>query len=218
MDRVTNPRERERKRRRILDTALKIFSTKGYSPTVLEEIAQEAGIAKGTLYLYFRDKEDLFYNTIMNVIEKLIGILKEKIDDTMNPMQILRDVAFIQLSFFSRNRDFFALFQTLHNDLLLFSHKQLFSHLMKRRQELIDYEHEIVERGKRQGLIRKDIDTAEIVHCYEGMVMYFIREIGGSETRSRGLDLKKKTNALMKIFLKGVSADAKRSDHGTQEV
>ncbi len=195
-----------------MNAALKIFSTKGYSPAVLDEVAREAGIAKGTLYLYFQDKEDLFCSTIMNVIDKLISLMREKIDDTMNPMQILRDIAFIQLSFFSRNREFFGIFQTLHNDLLLCSHKQLLRRLMERRQELIDYEHELVERGKRQGLIRQDIDTAEVVHCYEGMVMYSIKEMGCCEAHARELNLKKKISALMKIFLQGVSTDAKQSD------
>lgn len=195
-----------------MNAALKIFSTKGYSPAVLDEVAREAGIAKGTLYLYFQDKEDLFCSTIMNVIDKLIGLMREKIDDALNPVQILRDIAFLQLSFFSQNREFFRIFQTLHNDLLLCSHKQLFQRLMERRQELIDYEYEVVERAKRKGLVRKDIDTAEVVHCYEGMVMYSIKEMGCCETPTRVLNLEKKISVLMKIFLQGVSTEKKQSD------
>lgn len=195
-----------------MNAALKIFSTKGYSPAVLDEVAREAGIAKGTLYLYFQDKEDLFCSTIMNVIDKLIGLMREKIDDALSPVQILRDIAFLQLSFFSQNREFFRIFQTLHNDLLLCSHKQLFQRLMERRQELIDYEYEVVERAKRKGLVRKDIDTAEVVHCYEGMVMYSIKEMGCCETPTRVLNLEKKISVLMKIFLQGVSTEKKQSD------
>jgi AcrR family transcriptional regulator len=212
MTRIKDQKVRERKRCRIMNAALKIFSTKGYSPAVLDEVAREAGIAKGTLYLYFQDKEDLFCSTIMNVIDKLIGLMREKIDDALNPVQILRDIAFLQLSFFSQNREFFRIFQTLHNDLLLCSHKQLFQRLMERRQELIDYEYEVVERAKRLGLVRKDIDTAEVVHCYEGMVMYSIKEMGCCETPTRVLNLEKKIHTLMKIFLQGVSTEKKQSD------
>jgi AcrR family transcriptional regulator len=212
MTRKTDKKERENKRRMIMDAALKIFSKQGFSPAVLEEVAREAGIAKGTLYLYFQDKEDLFCSTILNVIDKLVALMKREINDTLSPVQILRDIAFLQLSFFSQNKDFFGIFQTLHNDLLLCSHKQLFRRLMERRQTLIDYEYELVERGKKQGLVRKDIDTEEVVACYEGMVMYSIKEMGCCEPHNRTLSLEKKIDALIKIFLQGVSTIEQQSE------
>ncbi len=211
-------KDREKKRCMIMDAALKIFSKQGFSPAVLEEVAREAGIAKGTLYLYFQDKEDLFCSTIMSIIDKLVALMQKEIDDTLSPIQILRDIAFLQLSFFSQNREFFGIFQTLHNDLLLCSHKQLFRLLMERRQTLIDYEYELVERGKKQGLVRKDIDTAEVVHCYDGMVMYSIKEMGCCEPHIREMNLEKKINALMKIFLQGVSTMERKIEHMRSQI
>jgi len=212
MSRKTDKKDREKKRCMIMDAALKIFSKQGFSPAVLEEVAREAGIAKGTLYLYFQDKEDLFCSTIMNVIDKLVALMQKEIDDTLSPVRILREIAFLQLSFFSQNKDFFGIFQTLHNDLLLCSHKRLFQQLMERRQALVDYEYELVERGKKQGLLRKDIDTEEIVACYEGMVMYSIKEMGCCEPHDRVLNLEKKIDALIKIFLQGVSEMEQKSE------
>src|SRR2546428_13956307 len=57
------PRWRRRPDRRpdeILDAALRVFARSGLHRTNLEEVAREAGISKGTIYLYFKDKEELF--------------------------------------------------------------------------------------------------------------------------------------------------------------
>jgi len=46
----------------ILEAAEKLFAQKGFYSTTVGEIAEKAGIAKGTIYLYFRDKRDLFFS------------------------------------------------------------------------------------------------------------------------------------------------------------
>jgi AcrR family transcriptional regulator len=54
-------RERQEKRERIVEAAARAFARKGYAGTVVADIAAEAGIGKGTIYEYFRSKEDLFF-------------------------------------------------------------------------------------------------------------------------------------------------------------
>ena len=59
---VASRRERERQQRReqIVDAAEKVFFAKGFSATTMEQVAAEAELSKGTLYLYFKNKDDLF--------------------------------------------------------------------------------------------------------------------------------------------------------------
>ena len=64
---------REIKRQRILDAALKLFARKGFEATALEEVARGARLAKGTLYLYFKDKEDLYAQVVYSPREFTIG-------------------------------------------------------------------------------------------------------------------------------------------------
>jgi AcrR family transcriptional regulator len=53
-------REKLQKRNHIVDAAERLFFTKGYTTTSMDEVAEEAEFSKGTLYLYFKDKEDLY--------------------------------------------------------------------------------------------------------------------------------------------------------------
>ena len=197
--------EREQKRENIMKAALKIFSQKGFSPAALDEVAQEAGIAKGTLYLYFKDKEDLFCSTILNVIDDLANFLREHIDEKMGPIQVLESIAYHQLQFFSQNRDVYGIFQTLINDNLLCSHKRLFSLLLEKKQKLIDYETSIVERGKRKGVIRSDLKTEDIVISFDGIVTNAIRQLGIEANFASPIDVEGRARSIMKVLLEGIS-------------
>jgi AcrR family transcriptional regulator len=197
--------EREQKRENIMKAALKIFSQKGFSPAALDEVAQEAGIAKGTLYLYFKDKEDLFCSTILNVIDDLANFLREHIDEKMGPIQVLESIAYHQLQFFSQNRDVYGIFQTLINDNLLCSHKRLFSLLLEKKQELIDYETSIVERGKRKGVIRSDLKTEDIVNSFDGIVTNAIRQLGIEANFASPIEVEGRARSIMKVLLEGIS-------------
>ncbi|MGQ9630391.1 MAG: TetR/AcrR family transcriptional regulator [bacterium] len=69
--------DRERRRREILGSARKIFAQKGYHKTTVDDIVQDAGIAKGTFYLYFKDKKDIF----ASLIDEIIQMIYEAIED-----------------------------------------------------------------------------------------------------------------------------------------
>ncbi len=62
---------KQQKRTSILDTAFKLFTTQGVSKTSIAEISQKAGIAKGTFYLYFKDKYDIRNKLISHEANKL---------------------------------------------------------------------------------------------------------------------------------------------------
>ncbi len=63
--------DREARRQAILQAARQVFARKGFEPATLEAVAREAGLAKGTLYLYFKNKEDLYFHTAVHVLESL---------------------------------------------------------------------------------------------------------------------------------------------------
>ena len=62
---------KQQKRTSLLDTAFKLFTTQGVSKTSIAEISQKAGIAKGTFYLYFKDKNDIRNKLISHEASKL---------------------------------------------------------------------------------------------------------------------------------------------------
>lgn len=70
-------REREERRERILDAAQHIFESKGLDVATMEDIADQAQLGKGTLYLYFKTKEDLLLAMALRHQRELLGIFED---------------------------------------------------------------------------------------------------------------------------------------------
>ena len=73
--------KKEQRRRSIIRASLRVFSRKGYETTALDEVAREARLAKGTLYLYFKDKEDLYFHVMLAVLERLEAYVGKQISE-----------------------------------------------------------------------------------------------------------------------------------------
>ena len=82
-------KEKERRRQQILVAAKRVFSIKGFSKATMEDIAREAELSPGTLYIYFKNKEDLYASLSLRILQFLV-IRLEHIDVDMEPVQKLR--------------------------------------------------------------------------------------------------------------------------------
>ncbi|MCP3922953.1 MAG: TetR/AcrR family transcriptional regulator [Desulfobacterales bacterium] len=83
-------REKEQKRRLILNAAKKLFSEKGFSKATMEEIAKEAEFSPGTLYLYFKNKDELDASLSVEILEFLSDKLHEVVENQeLDPLQKL---------------------------------------------------------------------------------------------------------------------------------
>lgn len=95
------------------DATLRVIARKGMAAATMQDIAEEAGVAKGTIYLYFRDRDELVEKTF----ERAINQLMERIDADMAgelPFeQKLRAINAAHLAFFRENREFFRLYMSL---------------------------------------------------------------------------------------------------------
>jgi AcrR family transcriptional regulator len=67
---------RGKRREAILSAALEEFSARGFAATRLDDVARRAGVAKGTIYLYFRDKESLFQELVRSMLSPLVGAIE----------------------------------------------------------------------------------------------------------------------------------------------
>ncbi|MGA3066779.1 MAG: TetR/AcrR family transcriptional regulator [Tepidisphaeraceae bacterium] len=70
----------QNKHRSIVAAAAKFFSTQPFHKVRLEEVAQAAGVGKGTLYIYFQSKEDLYYSLVYDGFSELVGQLRQRLD------------------------------------------------------------------------------------------------------------------------------------------
>lgn len=94
-------------KRVIFDSAIKIFSDNGYDGATMDDIAANAGVAKGTLYYHFKSKEEIFKYIItegMNVIREQMEAEASKEKDALSKIKVMCRV---QLGLVYQNRDFF---------------------------------------------------------------------------------------------------------------
>ncbi|MCS7170112.1 MAG: TetR/AcrR family transcriptional regulator, partial [Candidatus Kapabacteria bacterium] len=88
--------DRDAKRHRLLEAAAELFAHKGYHATRVGEIAQQAGVAKGTVYEYFATKEELFYALLDHWLTQFESELSERLASEPDPLQqadIVREAA-----------------------------------------------------------------------------------------------------------------------------
>lgn len=81
---------KERKRQRLLDAATELFTNQGYRKTSMDEVARESGVAKGTLYLYFKNKSDLLIHCIAREKVTYIHRLRPIMTGGLPPAERLR--------------------------------------------------------------------------------------------------------------------------------
>ena len=86
-------RERERRRQQIIVAAKRVFSARGFSKTTMEDIAREAELSPGTLYLYFKNKDELYASLSLRILQymniRLEDVKKEK---DSNPEQKIASI------------------------------------------------------------------------------------------------------------------------------
>jgi AcrR family transcriptional regulator len=91
-------RERRRRRRQIMIAAKRVFSIKGFTKTTMEDIAREAELSPGTLYLYFKNKDELYASLSVEILEHLHKQLKRVyVQESQSPQ---RRIALLQKTLF----------------------------------------------------------------------------------------------------------------------
>lgn len=94
-------------KKQIFESAIKVFSERGYNGSTMDEVATRAGVAKGTLYYHFASKEEIFKFAItegMNLINEETKAATRLIE---NPIEKLKTLCKVELKYFNNNKDFF---------------------------------------------------------------------------------------------------------------
>jgi len=93
------------KRERILEAAVKVFARNGFHATRVSEVAKAAGVADGTIYLYFKSKEELLFSLFEDRIDKLLVYMREELPKKPDAPARLRAVIDMQLGLLEGERD-----------------------------------------------------------------------------------------------------------------
>ena len=98
-------RRKEARPKEILDAALKVFAAKGFSAARMEDIAREAGVTKGTIYLYFASKEAVFQSLVRESVGGVLDAVSETVRAHRGPVRDLLRFALLQLAELLVNSD-----------------------------------------------------------------------------------------------------------------
>lgn len=148
-------RKREpEKRDKILSGALKVFSKKGFYKSKVSDIAKEAGVADGTIYLYFKNKDDLLICIFEEKIAELISRLKDKLTDARSPEEKIWVFVENHLRLLEENRDLAEMLQIE----LRQSNKFMKEYIPVKFLEYLDILSAVIAEGVERGVFRDDIN------------------------------------------------------------
>jgi TetR/AcrR family transcriptional regulator, fatty acid metabolism regulator protein len=136
------------KRERILDAGLKLFAHESYQAVTMDRVAQEAGVAKGTLYLYFPSKEELYLGILKNGFETVNRLYNESVEEGTDVRERVRRAIAIGIGFYSERRDLLRLFAT-EEPRMAEARDRI---LRDRREESIALYASLIEEGQRRGI------------------------------------------------------------------
>ncbi len=154
----------EDKRRRILEAAIAVFARDGFANAKVSAIAKRAGIADGTIYLYFPSKEAILLTLFEELCGEFLDEARATLKGVKDPRRKLALLATIHLERLSGNRDLAVVFQVE----LRQSMRHL-THITKSRLKVyLRLIKSIIEEGQQLGRIRADLDPIVATHLVFG--------------------------------------------------
>lgn len=154
--------KKNEKRRRIEKAAIEVMARKGFDRTTVSHIAKAAGVADGTIYLYFQNKDDLLRKTIDDITDSFISEGLSILEATESPIDRIRKFAELHLRNLGADENLACIFQIelRHNMQLMreFSQNKL--------RKYFSYLEGYIREAQDEGHIRKSLDpwlTAKIL-------------------------------------------------------
>lgn len=142
----------EDKHAKIIKAAVKVFAKNGFYNSRVSEIAKEAQVADGTVYLYFKNKDDILIRLFEEEMDKIITNMKEEMERVADPSEKLRRFALIHLNMVRENKNLAEVIQ------VELRQSSKFMHEYKNRKfiEYLNIISGIVKDGQRTGHFRPD--------------------------------------------------------------
>jgi AcrR family transcriptional regulator len=187
------------RKKQILEEAARLFSSKRFDEVLMDEIAQGAGVAKGTLYTYFSDKEELYFSVIFEGISRLNEQIQAKAAGQKDPEKKLRKIVHSIVSFVSQNRFFFKL-MSIEDSKSDTGKSENRSRWHEQKRIQLEVIQSVLVDGKRQGYFCVKHPEVE-ASILRDMVRSTITSAGGK------LSVEEMVGTIMRIFVGGIQKD-----------
>jgi len=188
----------EDKHNRILQAAIKVFAQNGFHSSKVSEIAKEAGVADGTIYLYFKNKDDILISLFEEEMERIIQNMKKEIGGEEDPLEKLKKFALVQLNSKRDNPDLAAIMEVE----LRQSRKFMKEYVNKKFIGYLRIISSIVREGQNKGIIKKELDPNIVSRAFWGALDEVARFWVLSPKKKVSLTVS--AELISNIFIKGM--------------
>ena len=186
------------KYQRFLDAAVEVIAERGYFKSPVSEIAKRAGVADGTVYLYFKSKDDVLRTAIDRRFETFYQQIADAFLTIPGPREQLEYIAQVHLESYQVNRSMAVLLQTEMRQsakfIAEFSHRHLARYIQTVR--------EVVRRGQEEGIFRRDVSDGVVAHCMFGTIDELV---SSAVFTGRAYDAKATAAQVMDVLLNGIT-------------
>ena len=201
---ATHRIEKNHKYHQILEAAIKVFARQGFHQSTVAQIAKEAGVADGTIYLYFKNKDDILVQFFDYKTKQVFDSFRTEVARADSSLEKLQYLIRRHLEEFQQNPEMAVVYHVETHQNSRLAEPQI-REMSQMYRDLIS---EIVEQGQQEGTIRKDL--------YVGLVKRFIigavDEVINTWLHSNGeYDLVSMADPLVELFIKGIG----HGDHST---
>jgi TetR/AcrR family fatty acid metabolism transcriptional regulator len=186
------------KREAILRAATSVFAHNGYFNSKVADIAREAGVADGTVYLYFKSKEDILHSIFDRSVEEALDAARKQIERIRDPKEKLRQIASLHLERLGADRDLAVVFQVE----LRGSTKFMEEFSAAGFAEYLALIRSTFEEGQRAGVFRADLNANVVAKILFGALDEMATNWILSKRRYK---LAPMADEVLDIFLNGVN-------------
>lgn len=210
-------REKERRREEILDAAQRVFVEKGLTTATVDDIAIAAELSKGTLYLYFESKEDIYIALMTRGLQLLYSMFNNTISVETSVVKILHRMEEAYTVFFNTQRNYFRMLDSafrpnVHKEVSEEMRRTYTTESQKNWEQIID----LFNRGVREKKIRNDInpvDMAIIIWSNATALMTRIDREGEIWQKERNIDLTKTLEASFQLLTDAILTPEGREEY-----
>lgn len=193
-------------REEILSAAEKVFAAKGFFPTTMSDIAREAEFGTGTLYKYFKSKEELYFTLIDEKVEEINRLVKAELSQKRSAIERVKKVLGLQFEFIEQNRDFFRIYISERNRFEWTVKDDLGKGIYEKMVTYINLLAEVMKQGIDEGEL-KSLNPLDLAHALVGIVNSFVFEWIISQ---EAYPLISKLDSVLEIFLGGAQQKERR--------
>jgi len=155
-------KEREQRRTYILDAAEELFFAKGFSRVSMDEIAKKVGMNKATIYIYFEDKDSLFFGIILRKMRIYHRIFGNAASQEGTGRERIKKIGTAGFAFSLENRELFRLFGTAGPELFRDTDNPLAKVILEILMKELFIIRDVLNDGIADGSVRSDLDPREM--------------------------------------------------------